>query len=361
MNTSTVRFLALIRWIQPLAKKTARMNAWVNSKDAVTVASLTSVVFILLKLRNYKIEQNKQFVNLKAAANAILNADFCLLATGAGFSADSGLKVFKDIANINVYKRHNLKYNDLSRPNNIKKIPLIVYGFWFWCYNTYKNAIPHNGYYIIKKWKEKYFNKNKSIQSFWCLTSNVDHLHIKAGFNPNEIDAIHGDMIYWQCSKRCCNKSWKFEENHRFLIDEKTLLPINKSEFKPPKCKYCLNAEARPAIEMFDDRFFVGRNNRIDKWRNNVIKLCNEEKQESMKLVIIEIGAGITIPSIRHHCEGLIQLIKNSTLIRCNIEFDNIPIRKNTLGQAISIKMNALQFIQSIDKILDILTMQQSI
>jgi hypothetical protein len=34
------------------------------------------------------------------AARLILSADFVLVAAGAGFSADSGLKVYKDIADI---------------------------------------------------------------------------------------------------------------------------------------------------------------------------------------------------------------------------------------------------------------------
>jgi len=34
------------------------------------------------------------------AARLVLSADFLLVAAGAGFSADSGLKVYKDIADV---------------------------------------------------------------------------------------------------------------------------------------------------------------------------------------------------------------------------------------------------------------------
>ena len=351
-------------------QKRMSTSNWFKSKYIVSTAAISGIAFIMIKTLDYKLQKLRQLRSIRLAANAICNADYCLLSTGAGFSADSGLKVFKDIADIDVYKRQNLTYNDLSRPDNIEKRPLIAYGFWFWCYNTYKNAIPHNGYYIIKKWKDKYFNvntdaskllhkyvDNNSIGSFWCHTSNVDHLHEKAGFNPLEIDAIHGDMMYFQCSKRCCRKSWKLNENYTFDIDEKNILPLNKDydknidniEFKIPICKFCKKYPARPAIEMFGDFAFIGRHNRIDKWRNGVTKLCN---QQHKKLVIIEIGAGIRIPSIRHHSEGLIQSLKNCTLIRCNPDFPEIPIRPNTIGKTISIKMKALQFIEAVDALL---------
>eukprot|EP01084_Bolivina_argentea_P111001 198145_1 len=337
---------------------------------AVIVGTSFIVIKTIWKYYSNQKRQKKQLINLKLAAQAILDADFCLLSSGAGWSVDSGLKVFKDIANIDVYKQKHLTYHDLSRPDNIQKMPTIAYGWWFHSYNTYKKAIPHKGYYIIKKWKSKYFNastiasqrlhkyiSNSSIGAFWCHTSNVDHLHEKAGFNPLEIDAIHGDMLTFQCSQRCCRKSWCLDENYYWKIDEKNILPLNMDydnniitdKFKPPMCRLCNKYPIRPAIEMFSDFNFIGRKNRIDKWRNGVIKLCNEE---NMKLVIIEIGAGIRIPSVRHHSEGLIQCVKNSTLIRCNPDFSDIPIRYNTVGKGISIQMKALECVQSLDKLL---------
>jgi len=47
------------------------------------------------------------------AAKAILNADFIHLGTGAGFSADSGLKVYKDIASVDAYKKKKFNLPDV--------------------------------------------------------------------------------------------------------------------------------------------------------------------------------------------------------------------------------------------------------
>ena len=44
------------------------------------------------------------------AALALLDADFLLITAGAGFSADSGLPVYKDIADLPAYHRRKLDY-----------------------------------------------------------------------------------------------------------------------------------------------------------------------------------------------------------------------------------------------------------
>ena len=47
------------------------------------------------------------------AAAAIAQADVLLLCTGAGWSADSGLKVYRDIADIGAYHDKGLTYRDI--------------------------------------------------------------------------------------------------------------------------------------------------------------------------------------------------------------------------------------------------------
>ena len=44
----------------------------------------------------------------RAAAEAIAAADVFVLFTGAGFSADSGLSVYKDIADVKAYRKKKL-------------------------------------------------------------------------------------------------------------------------------------------------------------------------------------------------------------------------------------------------------------
>eukprot|EP00124_Ichthyophonus_hoferi_P000276 Ihof_evm2s10 gene=Ihof_evmTU2s10 len=94
----------------------------------------------------------------KKAAEVIHNADFLLVATGAGWSADSGLSTYTDIANIQAYEDMGLTYRDLCVPKWIENDPAIFYGFWGSCFNDYRETEPHKGYYIIKRWKDHQFS-----------------------------------------------------------------------------------------------------------------------------------------------------------------------------------------------------------
>ena len=60
-----------------------------------------------------------------------MSADYVIIAAGAGFSADSGLPVYKDIADVDAYKRMNVTYADLCTPDWLQRDSEIFFGFWY--------------------------------------------------------------------------------------------------------------------------------------------------------------------------------------------------------------------------------------
>ena len=66
--------------------------------------------------------------SLTAAARAIFAADFLLIAAGAGFSADSGLPVYADVAANPVYLDQGIEYDDMCRMSFMKKNPEMFFG-----------------------------------------------------------------------------------------------------------------------------------------------------------------------------------------------------------------------------------------
>ena len=67
------------------------------------------------------------------------------MGAGAGFSADAGLKVYKDIAKVQVYKQMGMDYADLCDPGLLcsPHCASIFTGFWGSCYNSYQDTEPH--------------------------------------------------------------------------------------------------------------------------------------------------------------------------------------------------------------------------
>ena len=94
----------------------------------------------------------------ETAAEAILGADVLLLATGAGWSADSGLAVYRDIAKIEAYAERDLDYRDMCKPAWLAEAPELFWGFWGSCFNDYRRTNPHEGYGILRRWRDERFN-----------------------------------------------------------------------------------------------------------------------------------------------------------------------------------------------------------
>eukprot|EP00913_Durusdinium_trenchii_P018636 g17513.t1 len=100
-------------------------------------------------------------------AEALKRADVLLLCAGAGFSADSGLPTYEELGIrgrpcdpkvVDLEGDLGLKYDDICRPEWMTHDPEIFYGFWGSCYNDYRDTQPHEGYSILRSWRDARFN-----------------------------------------------------------------------------------------------------------------------------------------------------------------------------------------------------------
>jgi NAD-dependent SIR2 family protein deacetylase len=174
------------------------------------------------------------------AAHAIDDADVLLVVTGAGFSADSGLAVYNDIARIKPYADRMLKYHDLCEPHWLQTDRELFYGFWGACFDDYRQTQPHEGYEIISRWRDRINQKpaaaavRKQIKSedntagaFFMFTSNVD-AHSFDYFAAEEIRECHGNIETWQCAQQgACSAPgdlWRAPEDYCFNVDKTTML-----------------------------------------------------------------------------------------------------------------------------------------
>ena len=357
-------------------------------------------------------------LTIEQAANVIRNANVLLVATGAGFSADSGLPVYGDIANQPVYKQKGLTYKDICSTTTLQSNPDEFYGFFGHTANMYRDTEPHFGYDILLKWRNDILNneKNKEFTSlfhdtlkeklntivpeyssklqedimnsipgpFFSYTSNVDGHFRKKGFKESEIEEMHGCIDFWQCSDpESCNSNdswwWWLPNEYRFEIDTNTMeAPNIKSSYihknilpesdnptgfhrdneenfglksfimNHPICIHCGN-QARPNIVMFnDDRFVDGiHTSHYLEWEQSVNDL-----QDNANIVILEIGCGMSVPSIRVHTEQLLRDWKSSSLIRINpidTELNFIDKTSENIDRFIPITGNGLECLNEIN------------
>jgi NAD-dependent SIR2 family protein deacetylase len=275
---------------------------------------------------------------LERAATAIMNADAIIFTSGAGLGVDSGLPDFRGPEGFwKAYpplKDLGLSFSGMSNPKWFKDDPPFAWGFWSHRYNLYSKSPPHAGYDIMKKWGEELVNNN-----YFVFTSNVDGHFLKKGFPQDKVVECHGTVHLMQCSKNC-NNIWPATD---FVIPEYDKMFRAIGEL--PKCPNCTSV-IRPNVLMFYDGGYITAVNFLQR-RN--YKSFFKNLKEDCKLVVIEIGAGNFVPTVRYESEHTSSQL-NGTLIRINPGDYEVP--ESYGDKAIPLPLGGLAALQRIDEII---------
>merc|ERR1711907_659432 len=126
--------------------------------------------------------------------------------------------------------------------------------------------------------------------------------------NPEAVEEIHGSLGWVQCSMNC--------SDDLYPVDEPFLTRLREEPEWVPYCPRCKNACLRPNVVIFDDFSIV--QTQLKKQRANFDKFIEKfivDEQEAC-WVVLEIGAGTVVPSIRR--SGELYGIEGRGLIRVN-------------------------------------------
>ena len=246
-------------------------------------------------------------IHLIAKAKNFWNsAEAILIGAGAGMGVDSGLPDFR--GKHGFWKAYpplaklGIEFEQMANPEWFDTNPRLAWGFYGHRLNLYRSTEPHSGFKIILK----RFQKDK-IPVF-IFTSNVDGHFQKTGFAEEQIMECHGSLLHLQCTKSCGQPIWSVKSNFLMNVNSENLL----ADEPLPKCPQC-NSLARPNILMFSD--FGWDHSRTSKQRQNFENWLADQKNK--KLLVIEIGAGTNVPTVRHSCEEVFQSFGKS-FIRIN-------------------------------------------
>ena len=252
--------------------------------------------------------------NSLRAAKHIHDSDAMLITAGAGMGVDSGLPDFR--GNEGFWKaypliaKRGISFYQMANPEWFHDDPELAWAFYGHRLTLYREIMPLKGFYqILEKAMEK---KN----GYFVFTSNVDGQFQKAGYPDQQIVECHGSIHHFQCCKPCSDKIWPADEIQiRVNLD-------NFSAEKPlPMCPNC-GSLARPNILMFGDWGWIShrmnnQNKRLGRWLEKL-------KFNQSKLVIIEIGAGNAVPTVRHLSENVAAQL-SASLIRINPRDFDVP------------------------------------
>ncbi len=272
-----------------------------------------------------QIDGKKQIVR---AATLIADADALIITAGAGMGVDSGLPDFRGNEGFwNAYPalgHAKINFTSIASPSAFAAHPKLAWGFYGHRLAMYRRTAPHHGFTLLKRWGEK------MQHGYSVFTSNVDGQFQIAGFNPAHIHECHGSIHHLQCMEPCCLDIWSASEFAPDVDDDACLL-----RNAAPLCQHC-NRMARPNVLMFGDWSWIPTRQeaqaaRQAKWLSAV-----------KKPVIIELGAGTAIPTVRRFSENVASRY-DGRLVRLNLREPEVP-NKNDVGLA----MGALEGLSAI-------------
>lgn len=259
-------------------------------------------------------ESNWFAEDLRRATAAMRSAEALLVAAGAGMGVDSGLPDFRGQAGFwrayPALKRLGVSFEEMAQPGWFRDDPSLAWGFYGHRLNLYRRTDPHEGFARLLD-----LGKSKP-EGYFVFTSNVDGQFQKAGFAEERIVECHGSIHHLQCVAPCSEAIWDAATT-TVAVDEDAC----RAQEPLPHCSRC-GGLARPNILMFGDWGWVG--NRADGQRSRFETWLKQLAQNSTRLVIVELGAGEAIPTVRYTCERIAQRFQ-ATLIRINPRDASVP------------------------------------
>jgi NAD-dependent SIR2 family protein deacetylase len=257
---------------------------------------------------------NDTDAKVRRAAEAITAADAILVTSGAGMGVDSGLPDFRGSEGFwrayPAIAKLGLSFEEMANPAWFEKNPHLAWAFYGHRLNLYRSISPHAGFNRLLE------VARSKPHGYFIFTSNVDGQFQKARFSPDRIVECHGSIHHFQCTAPCTDDIWEAGKE-AVTIDESTF----RAQDPLPGCGKC-PAVARPNILMFEDGSWLGQ--RTKTQRGSFSGWLDEVAEFSAKLVVVEMGAGSAIPTVRRTSERVADLL-SGTLIRINPREHEVP------------------------------------
>lgn len=244
----------------------------------------------------------EQQADLEQAAALIRDADALVIAAGAGMGVDSGLPDFRGSTGFwreyPALGRARMSFTDVATPHTFRTNPRLAWGFYGHRLQLYRKTQPHAGFDLLRAWGESKPN------GYFVFTSNVDGQFGKAGFSELLVEECHGSIHHLQCLRDCTSSIWTAADFEPEVNPDSGQLIHDL-----PQCPHC-GGLARPNILMFDD----------GTWNDQRQQLQLQRKRDflarAQKPVVVELGAGGTIATVRHFSKWMVS--NGARLVRIN-------------------------------------------
>jgi NAD-dependent SIR2 family protein deacetylase len=265
------------------------------------------------------------------ASELVAGAGALLLCAGAGMGVDSGLPDFRGPEGFwrayPPYRRLGLRFEELADPEHFDDDPELAWGFYGHRLALYRATVPHAGHRVLRRWADRWPTR--------VFTSNVDGAFQAAGFPDATVTECHGAIGTLQCTAPCHEGTWSADDV-AVDIDESTM----RARPPLPTCPRC-GRVARPNILMFGDGSWVPGEHGVRMVEHRAWLRA----QDAATLVVVELGAGTAVPTVRRHAE--LASAASSALIRINVREPEVRH-----GRGVALAAGARATLEALDRLL---------
>jgi NAD-dependent SIR2 family protein deacetylase len=259
-------------------------------------------------------ELNSRIVRLRELLN---DADAILIGAGAGFSSAAGLEYsgprftenFSDfIEKYGVQDMYSATFYDY--PSEEER--------WaYWARHVLVNRYGLDGIKLHRTLYELVADKPHFV-----ITTNVDAIFAKAGFEEERIFAVQGDYGLNQCSVGCHDTLYPNEDLVRKMVAETKNCKVPTTLV--PRCPVC---GGPMDVHVHKDKYFV----QGAEWEQACDRY-NEFVEQALRngsLLLLEFGVGYNTPGIiRYPFERIAARYRNANLVRMNRDYPETELLK---------------------------------
>ena len=175
----------------------------------------------------------------------------------------------------------------------------------------------------------------------FVLTSNVDALFVRNGFDPGRVWSIQGDYAFMQCLRPCTREVWPSEPAIQRALG--AIDPASQEVADPDCIPRCLRCGGHVFFNVRGGAWFIEEPYypQMERWRAWLGGKSNE------RLLLFDIGSGYNTPGVvRWPMEQIAAHVPTARLVRINLHDARVP---TALGpRAISVPAGARETVEAI-------------
>ena len=272
-------------------------------------------------------------------ARWIDQSDRVVIGAGSGLSVAAGLD-FGDQADFAARFPALVKRGLKAAYEMISHSDLPPAAFWgFWAMHVNQMRFADGRSPVYETLRGLVARKDRFV-----LTSNVDAMFARNGFDPDSIWSIQGDYAFMQCLRPCTTEVWPSAPVLARALE--AIDPETQEVADPDRIPRCIRCGGAVFMNVRGGRWFVEEpyHAQAERWQRWFGGSPNE------RLLLMEIGAGFNTPGvIRWPMEQIATKLPTARLVRINLRDARVP---RELGErALSVSSGAREAIEALARV----------